>query len=182
MNLPSEFENYTRDLLGDALYSRLREGLAEAPSPTSIRLNPFKAASREVNGQLMESVVPWCPATGRYLNERPNFTFDPLFHAGAYYVQEAGSMLVDLAVRHLITQPVRMLDLCAAPGGKSTALRAALPEGSLLFTNEPMRTRVQILSENIQKFGHEDVIVTNNYPRDYRKARIMFDATASLRR
>ena len=97
MNLPSEFENYTRDLLGDALYSRLREGLAEAPSPTSIRLNPFKAASREVNGLLMESVVPWCPATGRYLNERPNFTFDPLFHAGAYYVQEAGSMLVDLA-------------------------------------------------------------------------------------
>lgn len=176
MNLPSEFENYTRDLLGDALYSRLREGLAEAPSPTSIRLNPFKAASREVNGQLMESVVPWCPATGRYLNERPNFTFDPLFHAGAYYVQEAGSMLVDLAVRHLIKQPVRMLDLCAAPGGKSTALRAALPEGSLLFTNEPMRTRVQILSENIQKFGHEDVVVTNNYPRDYRKARIMFDA------
>ena len=53
MNLPSEFENYTRDLLGDALYSRLREGLAEAPSPTSIRLNPFKAASREVNGLLM---------------------------------------------------------------------------------------------------------------------------------
>ena len=107
MNLPSDFENYTRNLLGDALYSRLREGLAEAPSPTSIRLNPFKAASREVNGQLMESVVPWCPATGRYLNERPNFTFDPLFHAGAYYVQEAGSMLVDLAVRHLITQPDR---------------------------------------------------------------------------
>ena len=57
MNLPSDFEIYTRNLLGDALYSRLREGLAEAPSPTSIRLNPFKAASREVNGQLMESVV-----------------------------------------------------------------------------------------------------------------------------
>ena len=69
-----------------------------------------------------------------------------------------------------------MLDLCAAPGGKSTALRAALPEGSLLFSNEPMRTRAQILSENLQKFGHEDVIVTNNYPRDYRKAGIMFDA------
>ena len=93
MNLPSEFENYTRNLLGDALYSRLREGLAEAPSPTSIRLNPFKAASREVNGQLMESVVPWCPATGRYLNERPNFTFDPFSRISHRFTTAFGGFL-----------------------------------------------------------------------------------------
>ena len=61
------------------------------------------------------------------------------------------------------------------PGRKSTVARAALPEGSLLISNEPMRTRAQILAENMQKFGHEDVIVTNNYPRDFGKSRLMFD-------
>lgn len=176
MNLPSDFISYTRQLMGDELYSRLEEGLDSQQSPVSIRLNPFKAQSLDVAAGLCDSTVPWCSATGRYLNERPNFTFDPLLHAGVYYVQEAASMFVDHIVRTFIKEPVRMLDLCAAPGGKSTALRAALPEGSLLFSNEPMRTRAQILSENLQKFGHEDVIVTNNYPRDYRKAGIMFDA------
>lgn len=176
MNLPSDFISYTRQLMGDELYSRLEEGLDSQQSPVSIRLNPFKAQSLDVAAGLCDSAVPWCSATGRYLNERPNFTFDPLLHAGVYYVQEAASMFVDHIVRTFIKEPVRMLDLCAAPGGKSTALRAALPEGSLLFSNEPMRTRAQILSENLQKFGHEDVIVTNNYPRDYRKAGIMFDA------
>ena len=176
MNLPQDFESYTLGLLGPQLYARLKEGLDSAEAPTSIRLNPFKAAGRDAAPALADTAVPWCSQTGRYLRRRPNFTFDPLLHAGAYYVQEAGSMFVDLAVRTLITRPVIMLDLCAAPGGKSTALRAALPEGSLLFSNEPMRTRAQILSENLQKFGHEDVVVTNNYPRDYRKSGLLFDA------
>ena len=176
MNLPSDFISYTRQLMGNELYSRLEEGLDSQESPVSIRLNPFKAQSLDVTEGLYDCTVPWCRLTGRYLRERPNFTFDPLLHAGLYYVQEAASMIVDHIVRTFINQPVRMLDLCAAPGGKSTALRAALPEGSVLFSNEPMRTRAQILSENLQKFGHEDVIVTNNYPRDYRKAGIMFDA------
>ena len=176
MNLPSDFITYTRQLMGNELYSRLEEGLDSQESPVSIRLNPFKAQSLDVTEGLYDCTVPWCSTTGRYLRERPNFTFDPLLHAGLYYVQEAASMIVDHIVRTFISEPVRMLDLCAAPGGKSTALRAALPEGSVLFSNEPMRTRAQILSENLQKFGHEDVIVTNNYPRDYRKAGIMFDA------
>lgn len=162
--------------MGNELYSRLEEGLDSQESPVSIRLNPFKAQSLDVTEGLYDCTVPWCRLTGRYLRERPNFTFDPLLHSGLYYVQEAASMIVDHIVRTFIKEPVRMLDLCAAPGGKSTALRAALPEGSVLFSNEPMRTRAQILSENLQKFGHEDVIVTNNYPRDYRKAGIMFDA------
>ena len=176
MNLPIDFEQYTRQLLGDSLYSRLKAGLDAETTPTSIRLNPFKAQGKDATSALYDVVVPWCKETGRYLQSRPNFTFDPLLHAGAYYVQEAGSMFVDNVVRNLIHQPITMLDLCAAPGGKSTALRAALPEGSLLFSNEPMRTRAQILSENLQKFGHEDVVVTNNYPRDYRKSCLMFDA------
>ena len=176
MNLPQDFEQSIRPLFGDDLYNRLAEALDADDTPTSVRLNPFKQNGGDVADELKDCCVPWCPTTGRYLKSRPNFTFDPLLHAGTYYVQEASSMFVDHVVRHLIHEPVRMLDLCAAPGGKSTALRAALPEGSLLFSNEPMRTRAQILSENLQKFGHEDVVVTNNYPLDYRKARIQFDA------
>ena len=176
MNLPEDFVSYTRQFMGDDLFDIVANGLDNEPSPTSVRLNPFKAKGRDVHGSLAEATVPWCEHTGRYLNTRPNFTFDPLLHAGVYYVQEAASMFVDYVVRSLISQPVCMLDLCAAPGGKSTALRAALPEGSLLVSNEPMRPRAQILSENMQKFGHEDVIVTNNYPKDFRKSSLLFDA------
>ncbi len=176
MNLPPQFTEYTRRLLGDASYTRLAGALMSGDCPTSIRLNPFKAGDYDVPPSIADSAVPWCSLTGRYLKRRPDFTFDPFLHAGMYYVQEAASMFVHHAVQTFIHTPVRMLDLCAAPGGKSTALRAALPDGSLLFSNEPIRTRAQILGENMQKFGHEDVVVTNNYPRDYRKAGITFDA------
>ena len=171
--LPKDFIDYTQQLMGDELYHQLEQGILEGEVPTSIRLNPFKCKESEdaVDGE----PIPWCPTTGRYLSSRPNFTFDPLLHAGKYYVQEASSMFVDLVIRQLVHEPVTMLDLCAAPGGKSTAVRAALPEGSLLFSNEPMRTRSQILAENIQKFGHPDMIVTNNYPRDYKKSKLQFD-------
>jgi len=158
--------------MGDELYHQLEQGILEEEPPVSIRLNPFKCKEGEdAEGE----PIPWCSTTGRYLSTRPNFTFDPLLHAGKYYVQEASSMFVDLVIRQLVHHPVMMLDLCAAPGGKSTAVRAALPEGSLLFSNEPMRTRSQILAENIQKFGHPDMIVTNNYPRDYKKSKLKFD-------
>ena len=189
--LPEDFRKYTLGLMGEELYQQLEQGITEGEAPTSIRLNPFKCKEGEdvktpkeeedVNSQkegeqkVMGEPIPWCPSTGRYLSTRPNFTFDPWLHAGKYYVQEASSMFVDLVIRQLVHEPVMMLDLCAAPGGKSTAVRAALPEGSLLFSNEPMRTRSQILAENIQKFGHPDMIVTNNYPRDYKKSKLQFD-------
>jgi len=170
--LPADFIKYTQALMGDKLYHQLEQGILEGEVPASIRLNPFK---RKEGEDVEGAPIPWCPSTGRYLSTRPNFTFDPWLHAGKYYVQEASSMFVDLAIRQLVHEPVMMLDLCAAPGGKSTAVRAALPEGSLLFSNEPMRTRSQILAENIQKFGHPDMIVTNNYPRDYKKSKLQFD-------
>lgn len=175
MNLPEEFITYTKEWMGEALFEDFMKGMDEE-TPTSIRLNPFKCPQgTNISEEKEAHIVPWCPTTGRYLSERRNFTFDPLLHAGLYYVQEASSMFIDLAIRQYVHEPVRMLDLCAAPGGKSTAVRAALPEGSLLFSNEPMRTRSQILAENIQKFGHPDVIVTNNYPRDYKKSKLLFD-------
>ena len=126
--------------------------------------------------------VPWC-SEGFYLSGRPQFTFDPLFHAGCYYVQEAASMFITHVLQELsnltphstLLTPRNVLDLCAAPGGKSTAMRTVLPEGSVLVSNEPIPTRAQILLENITKWGWPDCIVTNNYPRDFRKAKMQFD-------
>ena len=156
--------------MGDELFSQFLHGLDEEP-PVTIRLNPLKCYYMPLD---YERRVPWCDA-GFYLNARPQFTFDPLFHAGLYYVQEASSMFIHEVLRQLVTEPVLMLDLCAAPGGKSTTARTRLPHGSVLVCNEPMRHRAQVLSENMQKFGHRDVIVTNNLPRDFRKSKLKFD-------
>lgn len=170
MQLPEEFIRYTREVMGDELLARLLRGLDEE-SPVSIRLNPAKTESLTVaDGER----VPWCQE-GYYLPCRPTFTFDPLLHAGCYYVQEAASMFISHVLRQYVSEPVQALDLCAAPGGKSTAAITALPEGSTLYANEPMRNRASVLSENVQKWGHPAITVTNNYPRDYRKAGMQFD-------
>ena len=152
-------------------------GAFDEEAPTSIRINPRKIPQK--NNRPSVTPVPWC-AEGCYLEDRPQFTFDPFFHAGCYYVQEAASMFVTHVVRSLLpscfpTGPIEALDMCAAPGGKSTALRTVLPEGSQLVSNEPIPTRAQILLENITKWGWSDSIVTNNYPRDFRKAKTTFD-------
>ena len=168
MQLPEEFIREAKLLMGEERFNGFMEAFNEE-APTSIRLNPkFNLGARP------QHAVPWCEE-GFYLEGRPQFTFDPLFHAGCYYVQEAASMFVTHVLRQFIQEPVAMLDLCAAPGGKSTAARSVLPEGSVLVSNEPIPTRAQILLENITKWGLPDCVVTNNYPRDYRKAKLMFD-------
>lgn len=174
MQLPKDFEDYTRSLMGESRYNTFLKGLSEEP-PVSIRLNPFKIKEDNVVSDVFKATnIPWCK-DGYYLESRPNFTFDPLFHAGAYYVQEAASMFVSHVLRTLVKYPVALLDLCAAPGGKTTCARTAVPEGSLVFSNEPIGKRSQILAENVQKFGHPDVVVTNNYPRDYKRTKLPFD-------
>ncbi len=174
MYLPEDFIKYTKALMGDSLWQALENGLA-CEQPVSIRLNPLKCTACGLHVAGKEGDVPWCE-TGIYLRQRPAFTFDPLMHAGLYYVQEASSMFTDRVIRQFTgSRPVTMLDLCAAPGGKSAIALGALPEGSLLVSNEPVRTRAQILAENIWKYGHKDVIVTNNYPKDFRKSGLAFD-------
>ena len=170
MELPRDFIQYMEGFMGESLWTELRNGLTEE-APVSIRMNPFKAQDMTADEG---TPVPWCPQ-GWYLPTRPVFTSDPLFHAGAYYVQEASSMFLDAVLRQYVKEPVTMLDLCAAPGGKSTVARTVLPQGSLLVSNEPIRKRAQILMENIQKFGHADVMVTNNYPHDYASSDLQFD-------
>lgn len=169
MNLPESFKNYTEQLMGTELFEKFVGGLQDAP-PVSVRVNGSKSNWVPEDGER----VPWCDG-GYYLSERPAFTFDPLLHAGHYYVQEASSMFVHHVLRQYIDRPVRMLDMCAAPGGKSTAALGALPEGSTLMSNEPVRQRAQILAENLQKWGNPNVIVTNNYPKDYARSGLLFD-------
>src|SRR5687767_10438104 len=113
-------------------------------APTTIRQNPFKKTNIKTGNP-----VPWC-ADAVYLDARPFFTFDPLFHAGAYYVQEASSMFIGHILQHIKQkEPVKVLDLCAAPGGKSTLLNSAMDADDLLVANEIIKTRVPVLADNL---------------------------------
>lgn len=169
--LSEDFIQATRSFMGEKLFRQLMQGLGDKPT-VSIRLNPLKAGGWTVSGA--DGEVPWC-REGYYLKERPEFTFDPLLHAGLYYVQEASSMFVSHVLRSLVSEPSLVLDLCAAPGGKSGVALGALPEGSVLLSNEPVRTRANVLSENIRKTGAVDVLVSNNYPKDFQRLNFQFD-------
>lgn len=171
MNLPQEFIQYTANLFGSQRWERFEQSFVQEAS-VSVRFNPWKSKGEALFPQA-ES-VPWCEGSF-WLKERPLFTRDPRFHAGVYYVQEAGSLFLDHVLRHWVTGPVSALDLCAAPGGKSTLMRAALPAGSVLVSNEIDRRRANILLENILKQGHPGVLVTHNAPKDFAKTNLLFD-------
>ena len=153
---------------------------------TSVRVNPYKPSvvSRESSvGDVshasrlpLHEEIPWTEY-GYYLKSRPSFTFDPLFHAGCYYVQEASSMFLEQALKQTVdlSQPLNVLDLCAAPGGKSTHLLSLISKESLLVSNEVIRSRANILTDNIVKWGCSNVIVTNNDPRDFQRLENYFD-------
>lgn len=145
----------------------------EQQPPVSIRLNPFKPAELALP---VKAAVPWCKG-GFYLQERPNFTHDMLFQAGCYYVQEAGSMFLDHAIRQAVdlTKPLAALDLCAAPGGKSTLALSLLHQDSVLVANEVIRPRAEVLAQNLSKWGACNVLVTNNDPREFSGIGTAFD-------
>lgn len=120
--------------------------------------------------------IPWTQ-NGYYLSQRPSFTFDPLFHAGCYYVQEASSMFLEQAFRQLtdLSEPMKVLDLCGAPGGKSTHIQSLTSDDSLLVTNEVIKGRSNVLIDNIVKWGAGNVIVTNNDPAVFKRLEGYFD-------
>ena len=168
--LPIDFTDMARRTMGEERFDSYLKAF-ETDAPVSIRLNPEKAKELTADGER----VPWC-RNAYYLPQRPNFTYDPLLHAGCYYVQEAGSMFLDTVMQQWVPDaPVVMIDFCAAPGGKSLLARTALAAGSVLFSNEPMRNRANILAENVEKWGYADHFVTNNFPRDYRRAKMIAD-------
>lgn len=149
---------------------------SEASPPVSLRMHPRKW-ELATNIPNVDAKVPWSEY-GFYLHERPIFTLDPLLHAGAYYVQEASSMFVEQAMNYITAQqdrPYTALDLCAAPGGKSTHLLSLLPKDSVLVSNEVIHNRTTILLENIIKWGSANCIVTQNDPADFGKLEPIFD-------
>jgi len=167
MFLPELFVKRTKDLLGED-FPELKKALESTP-PISIRVN------NKMKYVPSEEHVSWCES-GYYLKERPLFTADPFLHAGIYYVQEASSTFLYQAVMQHFPDAKTVLDLCAAPGGKSTLLTQTLPETSLLVSNEIIRSRAFILAENLIKWGNPNVVVTNNEPKDFDKLPGFFDA------
>lgn len=168
MQLPSDFIANIKPLLNDdwdVFVSALKQ-----EAPTSIRLNTEKCKEA-----LSFDRVKWSDS-GYYLNTRPQFTFDPVFHAGGYYVQEASSMFVEQAIRQYIEGDVKFLDLCAAPGGKSTLVASLLSGNSLLVANEVIRPRANVLAENMIKWGYPNVVVANNDSAQIGQLEGYFDA------
>lgn len=163
MKLPKDYKDYLLQHWNVEDVEILVQGLEAEPS-VSIRLNPSRLPA-DALPLGADGRVPWCQE-GVYLRERPQFTADPLLHSGAYYVQEASSMFLAHVVRWLLKHfpaPAVALDLCAAPGGKSTLLRSFLPDDCWLMSNEPLRSRAQVLAENMAKWGHPRVMVTQAY-------------------
>ncbi|MEQ9414946.1 MAG: rRNA methyltransferase [Cyclobacteriaceae bacterium] len=169
LSIPDDFQKIIKGLLGNESDSFFESLLTS--SPPSIRLNPNKDFRLPTSSE-----IPWTQF-GKYLKERPLYTLDPSLHAGAYYVQEPSSMFLEQALIHNVDlkQPLKVLDLCAAPGGKSTHLLSLLHPDSLLVSNETIRSRANILSENIQKWGPANVLVTNNDPSHFSKLKGLFD-------
>ena len=172
MQLPLDFTSSIQTLLRKETELFLASFSEEVP--VSIRLNPLKNKRNPLTFTTENEKVKWSDV-GYYLQKRPSFTFDPLFHAGYYYVQEAASMFIEHIVKELIDESVCVLDLCAAPGGKSVTLLSSLPEGSLLVSNEIIRQRANVLAETMTKFGNPNSIVTNNAPKDFANFPHFFD-------
>lgn len=169
-NYPTPFVNRLQAQLGQQ-FNDFIQALDTVP-PVSVRVNPFKPTSQFEQ----EEKVPWCNSA-YYLKERPVFTLDPLLHAGAYYVQEASSMFLEEVWKQCITQKdfVRVLDMCAAPGGKSTHLLSLVGAKGLLVSNELIPNRNKILRENITKWGAANYIVTQNEAANFTALPAYFD-------
>ncbi|MDQ3050768.1 MAG: RNA methyltransferase [Bacteroidota bacterium] len=168
--LPTEFITQLQKQPGVDVDAFLKS--LEQPPPVSLRINPMK----RINDFDDCDKIPWATG-GVYLPERISFTMDPLFHAGCYYVQEASSMSLEQALRQIIDgdQPLKVLDLCAAPGGKTTHMLSTLPQGSFVVSNEVIGSRNNILQQNVSKWGYSNVVVTQNDVKDFSRLAGFFD-------
>lgn len=184
--IPEGFVRQMEEILGAEDSKLLINALDEAPS-VSIRINRKKVSDPETFirrfAEYGVSPIEWCES-GFYLDKRPDFVLDPLFHAGTYYVQEAASMIYESIVARWISRlggsgnSLRVLDLCAAPGGKSTAILNTLKGSYTLVANEYDSKRSRILKENLDKWGDPNVIITNSPTDRFRELENYFDIVA----
>ncbi|MGL5682277.1 MAG: methyltransferase RsmF C-terminal domain-like protein [Marinifilaceae bacterium] len=175
ISIPPLFKEDIKNLLDNEAEYLLNA--IENEAKTSIRRNPVKCAKSNAQPcvELCESAVLWCE-DGIFLTSRPQFTLDPLLHAGAYYVQEASSMFLHHVMGQLnMPEAPRVLDLCAAPGGKSTLLSTFVGENGLVVSNEVIRPRASILRENMIKWGLSNVVVTGSDPAAFTPLTAAFD-------
>ena len=191
--IPTEFAEMLRAMV-DARFDNLAETLRTTPPEVSIRLNPYKDGKMTEMASATESMVDWWNPAGRYLADRPKFTFDPALHQGRYYVQDASSMIMAPIARHIsaaaaaefeqqpgrermgrIAIPLLWLDACAAPGGKTTAALDGLPAASLMVANEYDFQRAEILKENLAKWGNPNTVITRGDTSQFRKLKNLFD-------
>ena len=172
--LPIAFTERMRKQLGAEEAESLFAAL-DSVSPVAVRLNPAKCGEEGVwsNGE----AIAWSK-NGRKLKERPSFTLDTAFHAGAYYVQEAASQFIDYIISHEELQGKRVLDMCSAPGGKTTIYSTAVGEEGLVVANEYVRSRANVLADNVRKWGMGNVLVTNNAPEHIAQFEGWFDMVA----
>jgi 16S rRNA C967 or C1407 C5-methylase (RsmB/RsmF family)/NOL1/NOP2/fmu family ribosome biogenesis protein len=176
MNLPPDLIRSLRGVTGFDESSFLQAH--EEPPPVSIRVNREKLKELSLlsdSGLKIKSPIPWT-SSGYYLEERPLFTLDPALHAGAYYVQEASSMFLEYLLHESLGEQrdLKVLDLCAAPGGKTTLL-AGMQQFKLVLANEIIRTRVNILYENVVKWGDPKIFISNNDPAHFASLPDYFD-------
>lgn len=171
VKFPVAFEQRMQQQLGGQ-YQDFVEAHSQK-APVSIRFNAKKPANATKTDR--NNRVPWC-ASACYLDERPVFTLDPYFHAGAYYVQEAGSMFTAYALNQILdaTRRICVLDLCAAPGGKSTLLSELNCE-KFIVANEPIRNRYNILKENLTRWGWSNYAITSLDPAQFKIMGHFFD-------
>ena len=173
--LPSEFLRMITAELGADEASALCEALESTEPVTAVRLNPFKpgGAAIAAGGE----AIPWS-ALGFRLPQRPEFTTDPSFHAGSYYVQEPASQFVGHLLSNLRLDGARILDMCAAPGGKTTLYASIAGRDGLVVANEPDRRRANILADNVRKWGAGNTVVTCNEPSRVATFAQWFDVVA----
>ena len=173
MNLSQAFIEQLRGLL-PAEWEALAQAITSTEPSVAVRVNEARGAAVPADA----CRVPWC-GPGFYLQDRPTFTFDTDWHAGRYYVQDASSMFIAHVIRSLVHEPVRYLDLCAAPGGKTTAALQALPPYSMVVANEIVPPRARVLTDNVIRWGTPRCVVTSNAPAHFGKMTHFFDVIAA---
>lgn len=185
MDFSPAFRKYLAQVVGEGNLSAVLDALSGEPS-VSVRINPAKAGSpSEIFGNLVSGPVEW-NRHAAFLSERPAFTLDPLIHAGAYYVQDSSAMFPGKAFRDVLDKVLesgiispKVLDLCAAPGGKTTDISASLREsckgGYLLISNEIMKQRAAVLADNAAVWGDPSVVVTSVDPKAFGSLPGFFD-------